>query len=181
MPDKLLPVEAALARVLAAPRGPLRREVVLLPQAYGRTLAADLAARRTQPPKAVSAMDGYALRAEDARGPGTRLAIIGESAAGRGFPGRVGPGEAVRIFTGAPVPDGADAIVIQEDTQFDGTSVVIDLPAKAQAYTRPAGLDFREGEVLLRAGTRLGASEAALAAAMNHPQVEVAGKPRVAI
>jgi len=181
MTDTLLPVEAALARVLAAPRGPLRRESVRLSQAYGRTLAADLAAKRTQPPKAVSAMDGYGLRAEDAGAPGVRLTIIGTSAAGRGFAGKLGPGEAVRIFTGAPVPDGADAIVIQEDTQSQGTSVVISVPAKAQAYIRPAGLDFREGEVLLRAGTRLGASELALAAAMNHAEVEVAAKSRVAI
>jgi molybdopterin molybdotransferase len=181
MPDKLLPVEAALARVLAAPRGPLRREVVPLSQAYGRTLAADLAARRTQPPKAVSAMDGYALRAEDARVLGARLTIIGESAAGRGLVGRIGAGEAVRIFTGAPVPEGADSIVIQEDTEIDGTSVAIKVPAKPQAYIRPAGLDFREGEVLLRAGTRLGAAEIALAAATNHAELELAAKPRVAI
>jgi molybdopterin molybdotransferase len=181
MPDALLPVEEALARVLAVPHGPLRRESVPLSQAYGRTLAADLAAKRTQPPKAVSAMDGYALRAEDARAPGARLTVIGESAAGRGFLGRVGPGEAVRIFTGAPVPDGADAIIIQEDTEIDGTSVVISVPAKAQAYIRPAGLDFREGEVLLHAGTRLGAAEIALAAAMNHAELEIAAKPRVAI
>jgi molybdopterin molybdotransferase len=181
MPDTLLPVEAALARVLAVPRGPLRREAVLLSQAYGRTLAADLAAKRTQPPKAVSAMDGYALRAEDVRAAGTRLTLIGESAAGRGFLGRVGAGDAVRIFTGAPVPDGADAIIIQEDADIDGTSVVINLPVKSQAYIRPAGLDFREGEVLLRAGTHLGAAEIALAAAMNHAELDVAAKPRVAI
>jgi molybdopterin molybdotransferase len=177
----LLPVEQAQARVLAVARGPLQRDAVPLSQAYGRTLAADLAAKRTQPPKAVSAMDGYALRAADARVPGTRFTIIGESAAGRGFLGRVGVGEAVRIFTGAPVPDGADAVVIQEDTQNDATSVMINAPAKAQAHIRASGLDFREGEVLLRAGTRLGASELALAAAMDHPQLEAAGKPRVAI
>jgi molybdopterin molybdotransferase len=181
MPDTLLPVEEALARVLAVPRGPLRRESVPLSQAYGRTLAVDLAAKRTQPPKAVSAMDGYALRAEDARAPGARLTIIGESAAGRGFLGKVGPREAVRIFTGAPLPEGGDTIVIQEDTKVEGTSVVINTPVKPQAYIRPAGLDFREGEVLLRAGTRLGPAEIALAAAMNHAELEVAAKPRVAI
>jgi molybdopterin molybdotransferase len=181
MPDTLLPVEEALARVLAVPRGPLRSETVPLSQGYGRTLADDLAAKRTQPPKAVSAMDGYALRAKDARAPGSRLAIIGDSAAGRGFLGKLGAGEAVRIFTGAPLPEGADTIVIQEDAKRDGTSVVIDGPVKLQAYIRPAGLDFSEGEVLLRAGTRLGASEIALAAAMNHADLEVAGRPRVAI
>jgi molybdopterin molybdotransferase len=181
MPDKLLPVEEALARVLGVPRGPLRRDTVPLSRAYGRTLAADLAATRTQPPKAVSAMDGYALRAEDAAARGSRLSIIGESVAGRGFLGRVGPGEAVRIFTGAPVPEGADTIVIQEETSVEAMAVVIDNPAKPRAYIRPAGLDFGEGEVLLRAGARLGANELALAAAMNHPELEVAGKPRVAI
>jgi molybdopterin molybdotransferase len=181
MPDTLLPVEEALARVLAVPRGPLRHETVPLSQAYGRTLAADLAAKRTQPPKAVSAMDGYALRAEDAGAPGSRLTIVGESAAGRGFLGKIGAREAVRIFTGAPLPEGGDTIVIQEDTKIEGTSVVIDEPPKPHAYIRPAGLDFREGEVLLRAGTRVGPAELALAAAMNHAQVEVAAKPRVAI
>ncbi|MEA2839736.1 MAG: molybdopterin molybdotransferase [Methylobacteriaceae bacterium] len=181
MPDGLLPVEEALARVLAVPRGPLRRETLQLSQAFGRTLAADLAAKRTQPPKAVSAMDGYALRAEDAAASGSRLAIIGDSAAGRGFLGKVGPREAVRIFTGAPVPDGADTIVVQEDTDVDGSAVVIDGPVKPRAYIRPAGLDFTEGEVLLHAGTRLGASELALAAAMNHADLEAAAKPRAAI
>jgi molybdopterin molybdotransferase len=181
MPDKLLPVEEALARVLAVPRGPLRRDTVPLSRAYGRTLAADLAATRTQPPKAVSAMDGYALRAQDAAVRGSRLSIIGESVAGRGFLGQVGPGEAVRIFTGAPVPEGADTIVIQEETSVQAMAVVIDNPAQPRAYIRPAGLDFGEGEVLLRAGARLGANELALAAAMNHPELEVAGKPRVAI
>jgi molybdopterin molybdotransferase len=181
MPDKLLPVEEALARVLALPRGPLRRETVLLAQAHGHTLADDLAAKRTQPPKAVSAMDGYALRADDARAPGSRLSIIGDSAAGRGFLGKMGPAEAVRIFTGAPVPDGADTIVIQEDARRDGASVVIDGPVKAKAHIRPAGLDFSAGEVLLQAGTRLGARELALAAAMNHAELPVAGKPRAAI
>jgi molybdopterin molybdotransferase len=181
MPDTLLPVEEALARVLAVPRGPLRSEFVPLSRGFGRRLAAGLAARRTQPPKAVSAMDGYAVRAEDATAPAAKLMIIGESAAGRGFLGKVGPHEAVRIFTGAPVPDGADTIVIQEDTRAEGDSVVIDGPAKARAYIRPAGLDFSEGDELLRAGVRLGAAELALAAAMNHGEIDVAAKPRVAI
>jgi molybdopterin molybdotransferase len=181
MPDTLLPVEEALARVLAVPRGPLRRESVPLARAFGRTLASDVAAKRTQPPRAVSAMDGYALRADDARSPGARLTVIGESVAGRGFLGEVGPREAVRIFTGAPVPRGADTVVIQEDTKVDDTSVVLNEPAMAQAFVRPAGLDFREGEILLHAGTRLGPAEIALAAAMDHPELEVASKPRVAI
>src|SRR5947209_17418449 len=136
MPDKLLPVEEALARVLAVPRGPLRQESVALSRAHARTLAANLAAKRTQPPKAVSAMDGYALRAADAAAAGAKLAVIGESAAGRGFLGKIGPREAVRIFTGAPVPDGADTIVIQENTRVEGAVVVVDVPAKPQAHIR---------------------------------------------
>jgi len=179
--DTLLSVEEALNRVLAVRAGPLRRQSVPLSEAYGRTLAADLAAKRTQPPKAVSAMDGYALRAADAASPRSRLTLIGESAAGRSFLGKVGPGEAVRIFTGAPVPDCADTIVIQEDTRLEGPCIVIDGAVKAQAYIRPAGLDFCEGDALLTVGTRLGPAELALAAAMNHAGVEVAAKPRVAI
>jgi molybdopterin molybdotransferase len=181
MPDTLLAVEEALARVLGVPRGPLRRESAPLARAFGRTLASDVAAKRTQPPMAVSAMDGYALRADDARSPGARLTVIGESVAGRGFLGEVGPRQAVRIFTGAPVPRGADTVVIQEETKADDTSVIVNEPAKAQAFVRPAGLDFREGEILLHAGTRLGPAEVALAAAMNHAELEVASKPRVAI
>jgi molybdopterin molybdotransferase len=126
-------------------------------------------------------MDGYALRAEDATAPGSKLTIIGESAAGRGFLGKVGPREAVRIFTGAPLPDGANTIVIQEDTRVEGDHVVMNGVANPRAYIRPAGLDFSEGQELLHVGVRLGAAELALAAAMNHGKVEVAAKPRVAI
>ncbi len=173
---KLLSVDEALARVLA---GAVRlgEEALAIAAARGRTLARDMVAMRTQPPLDVSAMDGYALRAADlAQGP---LRLVGESAAGHGYDAPLQPGEAVRIFTGAPVPQGADAILLQEDAQLaDG---VLTAAAPPGPHIRAAGLDFREGAVALRAGARLGPAELALAAAMNHAVLPVARRPRVAI
>jgi molybdopterin molybdotransferase len=177
----LISVAEALQRILAGASRPVGMEEVPLDQAAGRTLAADIASLRTQPPFAASAMDGYALRAEDAAAVPVTLQVVGTSAAGRGFAGAVGPGQAVRIFTGAPIPAGADAIVIQEDTDVsDGRVIVREAPA-AGRFVRPAGLDFREGEVLLHAGQRLDARRLALAAAMGHPRLQVRRKPRVAV
>ncbi|MSO92125.1 MAG: molybdopterin molybdenumtransferase MoeA [Rhodospirillales bacterium] len=156
-------------------------EVVPLADGLGRVLAEDVQARLTHPPVAVSAMDGYAVRVDDvARVPAT-LKRIGESAAGRGFDGRVGAGEAVRTFTGAPVPDGADAIVIQEDTEAQGDRVVVKEAPKRGRFIRPAGLDFKKGDTLLKAGRVLGALDIGLAAAMNVPWLRVRRRPRVAI
>ena len=180
-PAALMPVDEALARILATAPRPLETEIVALAQARGRTLAQDLEARRTQPPSAVSAMDGYALRAIDIATVPASLRLTGESAAGRGFSGKVGPGEAVRIFTGAPVPIGADVVIIQENTRREGTSIVILQSEAAGRHIRAAGLDFRAGEVLLSSGTRLGARQLTLAAAMNHAHVPVTRRPRVAI
>src|SRR5271155_3189519 len=119
----MITVEEALARVLASAEAPLEEERVVLEAAYGRVLTRDVKALRTQPPFANSAMDGYAVRAADtAIGPAA-LTVIGESAAGRAFEGAVGPGEAVRIFTGAPMPEGTDAIVIQEDVRREGERI----------------------------------------------------------
>ncbi len=178
----LLPVADALAQVLASIDGPVPEEMVPLAACHGRSLARDLSARRTQPPFAVSAMDGYAVRAADCTTIPATLTVIGESAAGRGFRGDIGSGETVRIFTGAPLPASADAIVIQEDTQaLDDARVVIREAPPAGHYVRPAGLDFAEGEVLLAAGRRLDAGDIALAAAMNHAALPVRRKPRVAI
>ncbi len=178
----LLPVADALAQVLASIDGPVPEEMVPLAACHGRSLARDLAAKRTQPPFAVSAMDGYAVRAADCASVPATLTVIGESAAGRGFRGDIGPGEAVRIYTGAPLPASADAIVIQEDTQArDGDRVEIREAPPAGHYVRPAGLDFAEGDVLLEAGRRLDAGDIALAAAMNHAALPVRRKPRVAI
>lgn len=176
----LMPVSDALAAVLADAE-PLAEEMVVLDQAYHRVLARDLAARRTQPPEAMSAMDGYAVRAADAATIDSRLTVTGEVAAGRPFAGTVGPGEAVRIFTGGVIPDGADAVVIQEDTVADGSGVTIKEAAIPGRHIRRAGVDFAEGDVLLRKGTRLTERDLALAAAMNHPQLAVCRRPKVAI
>ena len=116
----LMPVEEALERVLASVAAPTEREEVALAEAYGRTLASDVVSRRVQPPFANSAMDGYALRAADAARAPARLTVVGESAAGRPFDGRLGPGEAARIFTGAPLPEGADAVAMQENARREG-------------------------------------------------------------
>ena len=176
----LMPVSDALAAVLAGAE-PLPEQSVSLDEAYHRVLADAVAARRTQPPQAMSAMDGYAVRAADAARIDSRLTVIGEVAAGRPFAGTVGAGEAVRIFTGGVIPDGADAVVIQEDTVADGNSVTIKEAAIAGRHIRPAGVDFREGDVLLRRGTRLTERDLALAAAMNHPHLPVCRRPKVAI
>ncbi|MET0313101.1 MAG: gephyrin-like molybdotransferase Glp, partial [Hansschlegelia sp.] len=175
----LLPVGEARARILADIET-LPTEHAPLDQAFGRTLASPLAARRTQPPWDCSAMDGYAVRAADAI-EGARLTVVGESAAGRGFSGAIGPGQAARIFTGAPVPEGADAILLQEDASRDGDAVTAREAARTGRHIRRAGLDFRAGETLLNAGRRLGARDLALAAALGHGVVETVRRPRVAV
>ena len=173
----LIPVAQALARVLAAAK-PLEAEEVALTHAFGRTLAAPLVAGRTQPPFANSAMDGYALRAADA---GARLRVVGESAAGRALAGAIGQGEAARIFTGAPLPEGADSVALQEDAQRDGEFVALNAPVGLGDNIRGVGLDFRAGETLLAAGRRLSPRDVALIAAANQPTARVARQPRVAI
>ncbi len=176
----MLPVAEARTRILAA-FDPLPAETVPVGDALGRVLAEDLLARVTQPPAAMSAMDGYAVRAHDAGAVPARLRLVGEVPAGEAFPRALGAGEAVRIFTGAPLPDGADAIVIQENTERDGDTVVVHTAAQAGDWVRPAGLDFREGEPGLPAGRRLTARDIGLAAAMNRPWLNVHRRPRVAV
>ena len=176
----LMPVADALSAVLAGAE-PLPEEMVALDAAFHRVLARDVPALRTQPPQAMSAMDGYALRAADASAAGTRLAVIGEVAAGRPFEKTVGAGEAVRIFTGGVIPEGADAVVIQEDTVADDGHVTTTEAARPGRHIRPAGIDFREGDVLLAAGIRLTDRDLSLAAGMNHPQLPVRRRPRVAL
>jgi molybdopterin molybdotransferase len=176
----LLPVADALAMILKE-AGPTGSETVGLLEAAGRVLAAPLAATLTQPPFDASAMDGYAVRAVDAATVPARLQVIGEAAAGHGFSGSIGAGQAVRIFTGAPVPPGADAIVIQEDTERDGDIVVVKEAAKPKAHIRTRGFDFREGEPLLAVGTRLATRHVTLAAAMGHARLPVRRRPVVAI
>jgi molybdopterin molybdotransferase len=179
----MISVDEARGRILAglAERAPLAAEDILLSDGLGRVLAEDVRARVTQPPAAMSAMDGWAVRAADvARVPAT-LRRIGAVPAGAAFDGTVGPGETVRIFTGAPLPDGADTIVIQEDADQDGDRVVVREGAAHGTYVRPAGLDFVAGAVGLQAGRRLTARDIGLAAAMNHPWLRVRRRPRVAI
>jgi molybdopterin molybdotransferase len=173
----LLSVAEALERVVGG-RQTLSEEWVPIGQADGRVLSQDLSARRTQPPLDVSAMDGYAVRAADLPG---ALPVIGESAAGRPFQGEVHSGAAVRIFTGAPVPPGADTIVIQEDVVREGDMVRISEQVEPGRHIRPRGLDFTQGIVGLVAGTRLNPRSLSLAAAMNHGSVPVYRRPRVAI
>lgn len=176
----MISVDEARKRILA-PLKPTPAEQVGVAEALGRVLAADVAARTTQPPVAVSAMDGYAVRAADVAKVPTRLEIVGEVPAGQTHDGEVTAGTAVRIFTGAPVPSGANAIVIQEDTERDGDRVVVREGAEAGTYIRPTGLDFSEGDVLLKADHLMTARDVGLAAAMNVPWLAVRRKPRVAI
>ena len=176
----LLPVEEALRRVLEGVE-PLPAEEVPLSGATGRVLAAPLKATRDMPPFDASSMDGYAVRAEDVRETPVELRVIAEAPAGHAADVTVGPGEAVRIYTGSPVPAGADAIVIQENTERDGDVVRVLAPATPGRFIRERGMDYRAGETLLEAGTRLGARHINLAASLNHPTVPVRRKPRVAI
>lgn len=178
----LLPVEDALSRLLAAARPIAETEQVSLHEANGRVLAADLTARLTQPPFDASAMDGYALRAEDAAEVGSTLTVVGESAAGHGFSGTVASAEAVRIFTGAPVPAGADSILLQEDAEkLEGGRIRTNFAVTKGRHIRPRGQDFAEGDVALSQGLRLDFSHLTLAAAMNHAALPVFRRPRVAI
>ena len=176
----LMPVADALAAILAGAE-PMPEEMVALESAYRRVLARDVAARRTQPPQAMSAMDGYAVRASDASKVQARLKVIGEVAAGRPFDRALGPGEAARIFTGGVIPDGADAVVIQEDTVADGNGITITEAAVAGRNIRPSGVDFREGDVLLSAGSRLTDRDLSLAASMNYPELPVRRRPKLAL
>ncbi|WP_293677977.1 gephyrin-like molybdotransferase Glp [uncultured Phenylobacterium sp.] len=173
---KLLPVDAARTAMLAAV-SPLPPESVPIAAANGRVLAQDVAAVRDQPPFAASAMDGWAVRAADTPG---ALEIVGESAAGHGFEGAVAPGQAVRIFTGAAVPEGCDAIVIQEDATRDGDRVTVPASAKGH-HLRPAGGDFQTGQALLARGMRIDPWRLSLAAAAGRAELSVARRPRVAL
>ena len=176
----LMPVADALTAVLAGAE-PLPEEMIALDAAYHRVLARDVAALRTQPPQAMSAMDGYAVRSADAAQVAARLRVIGEVAAGRPFERSVGTGEAVRIFTGGVIPDGADAVIIQEDTVVDGGHITITEAARPGRHIRAAGIDFRQGDVLLAKGTRLSDRDLSLAAGMNYPELAVRRRPRVAM
>lgn len=178
MTAPLLSVAEAHDRLLSLV-APLGSEVVPLGDAAGRTLASDIVAVRDQPPFAVSAMDGYAARAADLA-PGARLRVIGTAAAGARFPDTVSAAEAVRIFTGAAIPDGADFVLIQEDATRDGNIVTVDAAPGPNASVRPAGGDFRAGD-RLRAPRRLSPADIALAAAMGAGSVTVTRRPAIAL
>src|SRR5215472_8341971 len=176
----MISVEKALKRLLE-PLKPLAAEQVALADAFGRVLAEPLIARRTQPPAALSAMDGYAVRASDVASVPARLRVVGSVPAGQSYARAVNSGEAVRIFTGAPLPAGADAIVIQEDTERDGDIVIVRQVAPKGRYVRPAGLDFVAGAEGLPARRLLTARDIGLAAGMDRPWLMVHRRPRVAI
>ena len=172
----LATVEQARAAMLAAV-APLEAETVSLQQALGRTLAAAIHTARDQPPFSASQMDGYAVSAADTPG---RLRVIGEAAAGRGFAGRCSPGMAVRISTGAAVPEGADAVVMQEDVKREDDVIEVPRLEKGQ-HIRPRGLDFSAGSMLLEKGRGLDGVKLALAAAAGTAALSVTRRPRVAI
>jgi molybdopterin molybdotransferase len=176
----LMPVADALARVLAD-AAPLPAEEVALTQADSRVLAEDLVALRTQPPDAVSAMDGYAVRAEDVATAPVTLTLIGEVPAGHPFAGEVRAGQAARIFTGGVMPAGSDTVVIQELTEADGNAITIKKATGKARNVRPLGLDFKQGDLLLRKGVHLNDRDVMLAAAMNYPTVPVYRRPKVAV
>ncbi|MVA98964.1 molybdopterin molybdenumtransferase MoeA [Nitratireductor sp. CAU 1489] len=177
----LMPVDDALARLLAG-AGRLEAETLPIADCAGRVLAAPLAALRTQPPFDASAMDGYAVRAADVASPPARLRVIGQAPAGEPFAGVLGPGEAVRIFTGGVVPGGADSVLIQENTRLASDGVVEATEAVAPGKNiRRRGLDFEAGAHLLDDGRVLDAAALSLAASANHARLGVVKRPLVAI
>jgi molybdopterin molybdotransferase len=175
----LLPVDDALRAILRHVPGVVA-EHVPLSEAVGRVLAAPLHAGHDQPPFDASAMDGYALRAADVA-EGTWLDVIGTSQAGAGFSGTVSHGQAVRVFTGAPVPPGADTVIMQEEAVREGDRVRFTAPARLGHSVRPKGNDFATGQVLLGAGTRLTPMQIAVAAAANSGTLSVAKRPRISL
>ncbi|KAF0116982.1 MAG: molybdopterin molybdotransferase [Rhodobacteraceae bacterium] len=172
----MISVEEALARCLAL-AAPLSPETVPLSQAAGRWMCATAEARRDQPPFPASAMDGYAVQGDPA--PGDCFAVVGEAGAGHAFADTVGPGQAVRIFTGAPVPAGATRVVIQEDVTRDGDRITVKPGADTATHIRPLGQDFRAGDSL--SPRRLRPNDLALLAAMNVAEVTVTRRPVVAL
>ena len=175
----MITVEEARARILSTLR-PTPAETVGLADAWGRIAAQPVIARLTQPPADVSAMDGYALRAADGV-LDARLTVIGAAPAGHPFDGRVGAGEAVRLFTGSLIPAGADGVLIQEDAERDGERLIVREAVTAGRHIRRAGQDFAAGDAVIAAARRLGARDIGLAAAANHPWLSVHRRPRIAI
>ncbi len=177
----LLPVAEAQERLLSRAKPIMALETVSLAEAEGRVLATDVAARLTQPPFNSSAMDGYALRGQDGLEPGSELLLIGTSSAGHAFDGAIGVGQTVRIFTGAPVPEGADSVLLQEDAEKTQGGIRTTYPVRPGQHVRPRGQDFVEGEPVLMAGTVIDFSRLTVAAGMNHATLDVRRKPLVAL
>ena len=176
----LMAVADALQSVLADARA-LPAETVALHDAFGRVLAQDLTALRTQPPAAVSAMDGYAVRAADLAKAPVKLRLIGEVAAGHPFDGEIKAGETARIFTGGVMPTGADTVMIQEVATRDGDTINFQKSAAKGRNVRDQGIDFRQGQTLLSKGRRLTDRDLMLAAAMNHSTLSVHRRPKIAV
>ena len=176
----LLPVADAIAQILRGVE-PLPADSVTLSEALGCVLAQDLVAQRTQPPAALSAMDGYAVRADDVAKAPVTLTVIGEAAAGHPFAAEIKAGQCARIFTGGVLPRGTDTVVIQENASRQGYRVTIDTASTRGRHVRAAGIDFKQGDVLLERGHRLSDRDLMLAAAMNYPSLNVHRLPTVAI
>lgn len=173
-------VDVARARMVARV-APLPAETVAVDAASGRVLREDVRATRDQPPFAASAMDGWAVRSADVNAVSATLRIVGESAAGRGWAGTLAAGQAVRISTGAPLPDGADRVVMQEEAVRDGDAVRLGPVAGSSGFARARGADFRAGDLLLSAGRRLDPWSLALCAAAGRQTLLVTRRLRVAI
>lgn len=171
---------AEALEALAKATAPLSPESIILSAACGHVLASPVIAGVTQPPAAVSAMDGYAVRHSDAI-EGQSLSVIGEAPAGQPFAGSVGPGQAVRLFTGSVIPAGADHVVIQEEATREGSRITLTAPQPSPRNIRAAGIDFAEGDLLIPAGRALGPAELAVAAAANHARIKAYPRPRISI
>ena len=176
----LMPVDDAIARILSGVKT-LPPETIALTDALGRCLSRTVLAKRDQPPFAASAMDGYAVRHEDVSQLPTSLQIIGESGAGHAFKGSVTPGTAVRILTGAPLPKGADTVVIQENTERQGTSLKILHHTPKGKNIRRSGLDFAKGDTLVAAGTKLRPRDIGVLAAGNAAKISVYRQPHIVL
>ncbi len=175
----MISVDEARDRILAG-LTPTPSEIVPLGTAWNRVLSQAVSARLTQPPSDVSAMDGYGVRAADAA-LGATLDVIGAAPAGHPFDGTMGAGQAVRIFTGSVIPDGADGVLLQEDTTRDGDRITVNEAVGLGRHIRRAGQDFAAGDIVIPAGRKLTARDVGLAAAANHPWLTVHRRPRVAI
>jgi molybdopterin molybdotransferase len=174
----MIPVAEALAQLCALMQ-PTGTERVPVPQAAGRVLAEPAVARRDQPPFAASAMDGYAVRAADAA-TGARLRVVAHVPAGQSWTGTLGAGEAVRLFTGSPIPQGADSVLIQENAQAAGAEVTVTEAPTTGLHIRPQGNDFAEG-MRFDPGRRLSSADLALLTAMNLTEVTVRRRPVIAL